>query len=311
MVRKGGRMLKYFLIFNLFLSSINIIYGQDSSSVVIVDKQDENYPGAPLLMSLIIPGSGQYYNKSPLWKTITFLGVEISSMAAWYHYTSKADKLRDEYEAYADRYWSLADWVYNRENGSNHVYKNMVWSDFESLNKLTGTHDLTIYLIGSLASQYGTYVSSDYLESNPINRSEPDPIIINFNPDSMFVVRDRHFYENIGKYDQFTGGWSDAGTDWFWEEKNVGDETETVIKTPRKEDYLDQRLESNTMLNYAKFTISAILFNHVLSGLEAVWTNQRNAKKKMDSRDLDANLSLIYNPINESNIGGLSLTINF
>jgi hypothetical protein len=187
----------------------------------------------------------------------------------------------------------------------------MVWSNFESLKHLTGTHDLTIYLIGSLANQYGSYVSSDYLEFEQQYRSETDPIIIDFDSDSMFVVRDRHFYENIGKYDQFVGGWADADTAWFWEEKNVGDGTETVIKTPRKEIYLDQRLESNTMLNYAKFTISALLFNHVISGLEAVWTNQRNAKDKLNSNNIDTNVSLIYSPLNRSNIGGVSLTINF
>jgi len=304
-------MLKYFLIFNLFFSIYNSILGQDSTSAVIIDTPEENYPGAPLLMSLILPGTGQLYNKSPLWKTMTFLGVEISSIAAWYHYKSKADELRNEYKAYADEYWTLSDWVFNRTNGSGHVHEAMVWSDFQSLNQLTGTHDLKIYLIGSFASQYGSYVSSDYLEFNPQYRSNPTDPIINFDPDSMFVVRDRHFYENIGKYDQFLGGWADADSAWFWEEKNVGDETETVIKTPRKEIYLDQRLESNTMLNYAKFTISALLFNHVISGLEAVWTNQRNAKDKLNSNNIDTNVSLIYSPLNRSNIGGVSLTINF
>ena len=65
------------------------------------------------------------------------------------------------------------------------------------------------------------------------------------------------------------------------------------------------------MLNYAKFTISALLFNHVISGLEAVWTNQRNAKDKLNSNNIDTNVSLIYSPLNRSNIGGVSLTINF
>ena len=47
----------------------------------------------------------------------------------------------------------------------------------------------------------------------------------------ILVIRDRDFYENIGKYDQFVGGWSDVSTNWYWEEKDVGDSTEIVIKT--------------------------------------------------------------------------------
>ena len=38
----------------------------------IANELDENYPGKPLIMSLILPGSGQYYNKAPLWKTLSF-----------------------------------------------------------------------------------------------------------------------------------------------------------------------------------------------------------------------------------------------
>ena len=40
----------------------------DSTSIVIVN-DEVNYPGKPLIMSLVLPGAGQFYNKSPFWKT--------------------------------------------------------------------------------------------------------------------------------------------------------------------------------------------------------------------------------------------------
>ena len=65
-----------------------------------------------------------------------------------------------------------------------------------------------------------------------------------------FLISHRHFYENIGKYDQFVGGWVDARDSWYQEEKNVGDSTEIVIKTPFKQTYIDDRFDANQMLDY-------------------------------------------------------------
>ena len=73
---KGGLMLKFFLTFSLFFLLLTPMMAQDSSSVVIIEEPSINYPGKPLIMSLVLPGAGQYYNKSPMWKTASFLGVE-------------------------------------------------------------------------------------------------------------------------------------------------------------------------------------------------------------------------------------------
>ena len=95
-------MLKFFLIFNLSFMIIDPVLGQirddqekkistDSSSMVVLNEK-VNYPGKPLIMSLILPGAGQFYNKSPLWKTASFLGVEIGSLLAWNYYQKEAEK---------------------------------------------------------------------------------------------------------------------------------------------------------------------------------------------------------------------------
>jgi hypothetical protein len=169
------------------------------------------------------------------------------------------------------------------------------------MSNYEGTHHLLLHLSGDLAAQYGEFITSDslgiisgYLDSDLVN-----------------VVRDRHFYENIGKYDQFVGGWSDANTDWYWEEKQLEDSTEIVIKTPWKADYLDQRFESNKMLDRAKFSITALLFNHVISGLEAVLTNQKQSREKLNPTTIETDVSLLYNPYNPGGVGGVALTINF
>ena len=301
-------MLRFYLIFNIFIILGNFSFAQenelsvknieltDSNSVVI---KKNNYPGKPLIMSLILPGTGQYYNKSPMWKTLSFMGVEITSLILWKSFKDKAETLKDDYEEYADNHWSLNNWINNRFNPTLVQHKSVSWTNFPALNKLTGTHHLNISITGDLANDLNlTYVSSDSLEIHPDWLESGD----------IQVSRDRHFYENIGKYDQFLGGWSDANSEWYWEEKDVGDSTEIIIKTPLKADYIEQRYLSNQMLNMAKYSITVIMFNHVFSGIESVWSNQKKARS---NNEIDTDVSLIYNPTNRTGIGGLSFTITF
>jgi len=254
---------------------------------------------------LVLPGAGQYYNKSPMWKTASFLGVELGSIVAWDYFTKKAKTLRKEYWSFADSNWDLYTWynfaVYGPTGKIEHNGRQWTENDFRAMSNYEGTHHLLLHLSGDLAAQYGEFITSDslgiisgYLDSDLVN-----------------VVRDRHFYENIGKYDQFVGGWSDSNTDWYWEEKQLEDSTEIVIKTPLKADYLDQRFESNKMLDMAKFSITALLFNHVISGLEAVLTNQKQSREKQNPTTIETDVSLLYNPYNPGGVGGVAFTISF
>ena len=307
-------MLKFFLIFNLSFMFIDPLLGQirndqekeisaDSTSKVVLN-DEVNYPGKPLIMSLILPGAGQFYNKSPFWKTASFLGVEIGSVLAWNYYQKEAEKKKDAYQEFADQSWTLNNWVTNRFTPPTHMHESQGWNNFEALTKLTGTHDMKLIISGDLANELNlTRVSSDSLDAHPEW----------FYSGDIVVVRDRHFYENIGKYDQFVGGWEDASTAWYWEEKDVGDSTEIVIKTPMKQDFIDQRFESNRMLSAAKYSITVLMFNHVLSGIESVWSNQKkaNAIKNQQSSKLQTDFGLVYDPSAKLGVGGLKLSVYF
>ena len=86
-----------------------------------------------------------------------------------------------------------------------------------------------------------------------------------------------------------------------------------VIKTPKKQDYLDERYEANQWLSFAKFSVSAMMFNHVVSGLEAGWANRNkeNFIKEKSSKRTDLDIGLLFNPKNHLGIGGLALRLNF
>tara|TARA_B100000029_G_scaffold498828_1_gene568236 strand:+ start:785 stop:1705 length:921 start_codon:yes stop_codon:yes gene_type:complete len=306
MRKNSGLILKFCLIFNLNFCFIfsESDFNQDSINTANLDDMSNpvlNYPGKPLLMSLVIPGSGQYYMKEPFWKPASFLGVELISILSWITFSKRSDAIKDNYKVFANEHWSLESWVTNRF-GMPTSANNDLWQNYDALTYLTGTHSLLLSLSGSLRDSYGDFVSSDSLEIFPDWVNNPD----------IDVVKDRHFYENIGKYDQFLGGWSDAATEWYWEEKDVGDSTEIVIKTPLKQKYLLKREDSNRLKRYANYSISVVLFNHVISGLEAVVSNQRKAQKNKKSDDLmDADIGLLYSPYSKLGIGGISLSIVF
>ena len=294
------------LIFRLTLLLILILplNGQDSTKV-IVDKDSTFYPGKPLIMSLIVPGLGQLYNKEPIWKPSLFIGSEILSLASIFYANKRADEIRMKYQEFADNNWSLQNWWNFTQSGPSVIENNgMYFTDnkLKAMRSYIGTHHLTIHLKGDLLNLFNTeFLTSDSLAL----------ISSYLGSDDISMVKDRHYYENIGKYDQFVGGCSDSNTDWYWEEKQLEDSTEIVIKTPLKADYLDQRFESNKMLDMAKFSITALLFNHVISGLEAVLTNQKQSREKLNSTTIETDVSLLYNPYNPGGVGGVAFTINF
>tara|TARA_Y100001947_G_scaffold158547_1_gene172043 strand:- start:1358 stop:2293 length:936 start_codon:yes stop_codon:yes gene_type:complete len=308
-----GHTSGFYSIFKLTLALATILplQGQDTTSVLdttsVVIKNDTAivYPGKALIMSLVLPGRGQLYNKEPLWKPGLFAGIELGSVLSIYYANKKADELRREYQEFADENWNLYNWWSFTKNGPNTDAqwvndRHYAEEDFKAMRDFSGTHHLTIHLSGDLVNIFNTeLISSDSLDmlSNYIGS------------DDISLVRDRHFYENIGKYDQFVGGWSDAASDWYWEEKDVGDSIEIVIKTPKKQDFLDQRYTANQWLSFAKYSVTALMFNHVISGLDAVWSPQRKTLREKDETETE--VSLIFNPYNTSGIGGISLSLYF
>ena len=248
-----------------------------------------NYPAKPMLYSLILPGLGQYKNGDPLWKSAIFIGVEAASIVGMLQWNKQAEDIRKQYELFGDNHWSIINWVENTL--LNPVTGLIQYEDF----KLDGTHKLELHLSGSLAEAFGEFVSSDSLVTHP------EWIY----SDELSIFQDQHFYENIGKYDQFVGGWDDI-FEYYIVEKTVEDTIEIILMTPNKNDYNNERDKSNQYLKLANYAVSAIMFNHVISGIEAVLTNQRKARSKAEQSKTD--VGLYYDPRNKYGIGGISVS---
>ena len=307
MVRNTEHILGSYLIsrYILFLSLSMVLFGQDSTKLV-VEKDSTFYPGKPLLLSLVVPGLGQVYNKEPIWKPGIFIATEIVSITSIMYANKKADEIRMDYQKFADDNWNVKNWWNFTQSGPEVIENNGLYftdNKLKAMRDYVGTHHLTIHLKGDLVNLFNT----EFLTSDSLS------ILSGYlDSDDLSMVKDRHYYENIGKYDQFIGGWSDVSTSWYWEEKDVGDSTEIVIKTPMKQSYLDDRYKSNQWLSFAKFSISAMMFNHVVSGLEAVWANRnKDSEIIKEEKKVDLDLGLFFDSNNAFGVGGLSLRMNF
>lgn len=240
---------------NRFATKIDLINLARSS--VFSDSLDINHKTStlkPMVASLVIPGFGQYLNRSPWWKTALFASVEVVSIVGYMSWTNKADDITKEFENWADDHWDMNTWV----NGSAALLSDINLSGYPDVNdvRIDGSHHITIIVNGK-------YESSEILLENPnIEYVE---------------LRDWDFYEGIGKYDQFVAGWNDARSNWEIIHKKIKDgEDELIVMTPHKQHYLNLRNDSNILYKNAKFAASALLFNHIFSAIDALWNTNKN-----------------------------------
>ena len=75
-------------------------------------------------------------------------------------------------------------------------------------------------------------------------------------------LKDHHFYENIGKYPEFSCGWDDyidGGIGYDYDEDD----------TKNKAEYIDMRTRSNQLYRYAQVSGTLVMVNHLISAFDA------------------------------------------
>ncbi len=236
-----------------------------------------------MVLSFILPGAGQVYNHDPLWKPVLFSAIEIAGIASQLKWKQTSDRLRWKFESFADDHWDLERWYQNTKT----IFPDR-WQDM-----IRGTHKLTLNVVGN-------YTSTDHL-IDLLNETSWDQIQ---------VVRDRDFYENIGKYDQFVGGWDDPFDNPFdntgnWYTVEKGNTKETYILTKRKDRYRGMRHKSNLYSAYARYAATTLMFNHLFSGVEASGLLNRRSRNKRIKTDM----SFLFNPQATLGVGGVRLNL--
>ncbi|MFQ5870264.1 MAG: hypothetical protein ACE5JC_10220, partial [Candidatus Zixiibacteriota bacterium] len=117
------------------------------------------------------------------------------------------------------------------------------------------------------------------------------------------VIKNHEYYENVGKYDQFSVGWEDAGVSP--EEFDPRNPPPSAYRNT----YLDTRDESNQMFSRARTFTVCVLINHVLSGFDAALTARSYNKRQ--ERFAGLQLKMKMREYQNESIPQLTLTKSF
>ena len=245
------KILLSLIIINTMYAQINF-YDLDN---YIIQRDSISYSSNSMLKSLIFPGWGQLQNNDPIWKPLAFIAFEVAGLTFMTKYNKRADDIRKDFESFADKHWTLERWYNNTKLIFPQKWKNI----------LVGTHKLELMINGD-------YFKTDQLVDLKEKYSWND----------ILVIRDRDFYENIGKYDQFVGGWDDpfdnpfdAAGMWYTIKKG---NVESIILTKQKDYYRGLRDDSNILKLRAKNAVYTVMLNHLISGLEAGLKSKREPR---------------------------------
>lgn len=221
---------------------------------VKVDLPGRKSPVLAGLLSVVLPGAGEYYSESYL-KGAIFTAVEAAAIYVAVNYNNKGDGKTDEFERYANENWSViryADWLIAYEKADPNIiisrdpnipdYQEVDWNLLNQFE--TGSHKL---------ANYG----------------------------------EQQYYEMIGKYHQFSGGWNDftsGANKW--------------ALSPNMLYYADMRGDANDFYNVASKAIIAIYLNHIISAVDAIITANkfnRNMEVSFDYKKVGL-FYTAYNP---------------
>lgn len=201
--------------------------------------------GKAMLLSAIVPGTGQYYAGKTL-KAAVFLGVELAA-------------------------WGTVIYFYNKGQDKDQEFRDYADAHFDESNYRAREYSLaTNPAYGDSGGYRGT--PSDW-------ENEPWDVKIHYLPREGFThelpTREQRennwsdkqqYYEMIGKYiHQFGFGWYDG----------IGDDPGTPYfdgRSPRSEHYMDMRHDANQLLKTSAWGYNIALLNHVVSALDASFT---------------------------------------
>lgn len=270
------------------LQSLQEPADNDSLMQIDVNSPHYRYPGRAMMLSLVIPGSGQLYMKEPK-KTVLFLTAEVAAILAWKHYNQRGIDQTQAFKDTADLQWNFRDWVDRAPLFAG-------WTDVTDIG-VDGSHSLDYFVDrdgDGIPEIVGETKDARFL----------DLFYASDTTDYLSVKMNHEYYENIGKYEQFFSGWDDADPD----NPDIRESKSGFIAhSPHRDQYLSMRDDANRFKSLASYSISALMFNHVLSSVDAIFSAAR-WNRKYATR---VGGGLWFNPDQTAGIGGVHLSLTW
>lgn len=257
------------------------------------EQEKEKSPWIAALMSLAVPGAGEFYTENYL-KAGLFFAAEVTFWTIVYNYNRKGDHQTQLYKDYANRHWSAVrytNWVLDHLNHLNPTNPNLRTREEYS--------DLI----------YGDNIPPTPQECSPpfhcinwaaLNAMERDIAngYTNGFTHTLPSYGEQQYYELIGKYDQFSRGWDDSDP-----QHQLENEIPIRSTSKRFYEYARMRAKANEFYDVASTWVNVAIVNHVLSAIDAFWSAKQYNKTlhaHMRTRIIPTQLGMI--PVPELNV---------
>jgi hypothetical protein len=212
------------------------------------------------VLSLAVPGAGEFYTKS-YWRAGGFILAEAGLWAVYAVYSSKGDKQTTLFQNYADDHYSVvryAQWIQDNSaklNPDVTSFTGWLIPGTENLQAWDRVNWDVLNAIESRIAQMSGNGFTHLLPHRPLQQ----------------------YYELIGKYPQFSAGWDDAGV--MTPQRILSSDV-----SQRFLDYSAMRGKANDYYNIATTGSVLLVVNHFLSALDAAWSAaQFNNQVKLEA----------------------------
>lgn len=222
-------------------------YVSSMAPSIMAVQESKKSPFLAGLMSLVLPGSGEFYAKSYI-KSAVFLALEAAAITVNVISNKKGDEETEKFKKYADENWSVARYA--------------KW-----LNQYVGV------LEPGVTDQVAIDWTGDKKDWERVNFSELNALEEKI---SHFSHRlpgygEQQYYELIGKYYQYNHGWADS-------DPNTSEYMNNI--TPMFRDYAKMHIKPDqTFYKTASIAATVIVVNHIASAIDAFWTTHRYNKR--------------------------------
>jgi len=309
-------------LFNSFAQSQSSNYFYNAENISASDEFSINNDAfKAFVLSAIIPGAGQIYNKNYK-RGITYLAFEIINWSKRSKYLNKGDEFVTQYKDFANNHWSFDRWIrdINLIADPNHpVNSVMLGPDGNFFYPWNDSHHIEFYLDGYLRrtnnSNGDNWFENTYKTvcNEAINNFQEciTSEFVNIDGSSAVVTKDHHFYEGIGKYDLFFAGWDDQDGECSESTINQYGSCSYILLTNNTENaytdnkrYYQYELRDKANKNYdvAENALTFIFINHAISMLDAFIVNLVSNK---------SSINYMTQPLYDNNIklNGLEISI--
>lgn len=205
--------------------------------------------------SLVIPGAGEIYNGDYL-KAGLFLAAEAVLIYLKIDYDKKGDDQTAYFQNYANQNWDpakYARWTIKKFGINEADYPNLFDDTRTKIKSWSELNKLEDYIGKTDAGKYYSHHLAGFGE--------------------------QQYYEMIGKYQQFNGGWKE------FDENDMS----YIYGSPLTKmftDYSVERGKANDFYNKASTAMSIVVANHIISAVDAFFSAKSYNKKLKISVDL-------------------------